>query len=326
MADSQSIWNHDRPEDFQVPPPLYEATSSLNRESFQASTEARTQSTTHIEPTSDEPSNIVATLAPRPILPATSSFSDSSRSSIVSPSITIATSAQRLKSGFPYQSELFNLHIPPQDWEKFNTELRAAAKPDIRQTALAITTGVGLGCILLEPVTSTYIARRVWHAKTLENVKHGVEDQTDEKKVWGMKRETVGAVLRRWNAKWALLGVEAGLEIPLKRKEIGDVKGLEKEEKKRVRTESKRFRVVLYKRGDLVGNGSDFNLPNGDVVAELQTIERPLPEIDGTAVAEKEGSLGRLDSKELGNIDGEAESYSKEIGIVAQSPVELPAN
>lgn len=106
---------------------------------------------------------------------------------------------------FPYYAALQSFNISPAQWTLFTQELEAAASTNISQKALAISTGIAAGVVIMEPWTASLFGRMVWRSQVVKNVLKGEHDR---------EKECVSTVLLRWNDLFAEQGVKVRLELP----------------------------------------------------------------------------------------------------------------
>ncbi|KAI9893569.1 MAG: hypothetical protein M1814_006365 [Vezdaea aestivalis] len=243
------------------------------------------------EPPSNPPSE-----APEPIrslsqpLPSTTSTSTP---------VIIPTFTKTLSSGFPYNDALFSLNISPTAWFAFSAEIGLAAKPSVAQLLLSISPAI----FIVEPITSTLVGRAIWRGQEKRNAKQGIE-KSDPPKKKGQK-ESVGAVLRRWNTTWASLGVQVGLELPLEKVELETVdkqaKLLNDSTAKRIKAEARKFKVVLSRIEDAEGEievemSGEVELPaDGEWEKDVLSPKTP----GGSKMIEMQGNQGRRGVVEL---------------------------
>ena len=142
--------------------------------------------------------------------------------------LTISTAGRSLSSGFPYHPSLTELGISPSDWENFNRKLQNAAAATACQKALAIFSGIATAAVIIDPWTSSCVARYVWNKQVAKNVITGMAQDTLNSTSHDSKRETVGTVLVRWNEKWSASGLKVGLEVIQHRKQTSGA--MEREE------------------------------------------------------------------------------------------------
>lgn len=137
--------------------------------------------------------------------------------------LNIPTATPNFSSGFPYHSSLSELNILPAEWELFTRELHKAAAATPCQMALAILSGIATAAVIIEPWTSSCVGRYVWNRQVAKNAITGLKRGDNDDSCCGHNEETVGAVLKRWNEKWAALGVAVDLEVVQAAKETDEI-------------------------------------------------------------------------------------------------------
>jgi len=98
-----------------------------------------------------------------------------------------------------------DFNISESDWIQFTQELQRAATPTACQKTLAVLGGVGTAGVIWEPWTASLVARWVWHAYTVRNIRKGLDGEDDM---------GVGEVLKTWNENWREIGVKVRVEVP----------------------------------------------------------------------------------------------------------------
>lgn len=111
--------------------------------------------------------------------------------------------------------------LPPQEWSVFLHDLQHAAALSKTQKllAVAVALAVPVGC----PILKGLVLWGVWRHQTVKNVRRGLEDGACYGKKRG--RESVEAVVQRWNERWGEKGVRVDLEVRTKRKKAKGEKG-----------------------------------------------------------------------------------------------------
>lgn len=134
-----------------------------------------------------------------------------------------STFAARTLSSLPCPPSL-----PPQDWSLFLRELQnAAALSKTQKTlAVAVALAVPIGC----PFFKGLVLWGVWRHQVVKNVRLGLEDGACYQKKRG--KESVEAVVQRWNEKWEEQEVRVDLEVKTRTT-------------KKVKGEKGRLRVVV---------------------------------------------------------------------------------
>ncbi|KAI9727585.1 MAG: hypothetical protein M1834_008024 [Cirrosporium novae-zelandiae] len=167
---------------------------------------------------------------------------------------SVLSQSSRLASGFPYNSSLFHLRIPPDVWSEFSEDIVNATTLSLMQHVMAASVGVtmGLGGLI---VSGTYVAREIARRKSIANVKKALQEDESSSED---NRKGLPATLRRWNQEFFKdIGLEVSLEIPLdaaereaKGKEVGyeERKNNIKDEVKDIAKSRKRFsdRVPIF--------------------------------------------------------------------------------
>jgi len=121
-------------------------------------------------------------------------------------SLTIHATRALPPVAFPAQPSLeTDINISEADWALFTQDLQPAAAPTAGQKTLAVLGGVGTAGVIWEPWTASLVARWVWHAYTVRNIRKGLDGED------GMG---VGEVLKTWNGKWREIGVKVRVEVP----------------------------------------------------------------------------------------------------------------
>lgn len=177
----------------EAPPPPYEQSLTLTRSPFRACEEVHPA---YRQSGSTETSDLDC-----PTIPT------AYNSTILSAPINhlFIPSRNPFQFSFPYYPALRPFSISPTQWTLFAQELEAAASTSIGQKALAISTGVAAGIVIMEPWTASLFGRMVWRKQVVKNVLKGEHDR---------EKESVSAVLLRWNEKFAEIGVRVVLELP----------------------------------------------------------------------------------------------------------------
>ena len=140
-------------------------------------------------------------------------YVDTEEINLPSTALTVTTAGPSLSSGFPYHPSLSEFNVSPGEWEVFTHELQNAAAATPCQKALAILSGIATAAVIIDPWTSSCVARYVWNKQVAKNVATGLVQGNNDRNCCGPKGETVGTVLERWNQKWGVSGVVVGLEI-----------------------------------------------------------------------------------------------------------------
>ncbi|KAI9813620.1 MAG: hypothetical protein M1827_003691 [Pycnora praestabilis] len=166
--------------------------------------------------------------------------------------LSIMTKDRMISSGFPYNPELFHLHVPPDAWDLFTGEIVKATETSVKQNALAITAGASIAIFGAIRV-GIYVGNSVRHKHTIKNVRKGMTNE-----------DGLAGCLQRWNEGFfANVGLTVRLEVPpeaIKReqekhgikveKDDSDVKWKDKMPWKKEVKEAKRFRIVVTSTGD----------------------------------------------------------------------------
>ena len=161
-------------------------------------------------------------------------------------SLTISTTGDLPSTGFLYHPSLFDFNISLNDWFFFTRDLQRAASPTSSQKFLATAVGVSVALVIMAPRPSYKLGRYVLRKQVINNVKKGLEETDEPDRDRKNQKETVAAVLRKWNSIWAKSGVVARLEVL----ETGEDETLMKEgpqrnRSRRERKERKYFKIVL---------------------------------------------------------------------------------
>ncbi len=127
--------------------------------------------------------------------------------------LDVPTAGPNFSSGFPYHSSLTDFNVSPAEWEAFTQELQNAAAATPGQKALAVLSGIATAAVIIDPWTSSCVARYVWNKQVTKNAITRLDQNDNNGSSCGHKGETVGAVMKRWNEKWSVMGVAVGLEV-----------------------------------------------------------------------------------------------------------------
>lgn len=139
-------------------------------------------------------------IAPPPYARATTNAKGPSQS------LTIPANRVPPPVTFPSQPALeADFNISEADWTHFTEDLQRAAAPGACQKTLAVFSGIGTAGLILEPWTASLVARWVWHAYTVQNLKKGLD---------GVSNVAVTEVLKTWNEKWREIGVHVKVDVP----------------------------------------------------------------------------------------------------------------
>lgn len=129
-----------------------------------------------------------------------------------STTLLIPTAGPTLSSGFPYHPSLADFNMLPVGWEAFTKELQKAAAATPCQKMLAVLSGIATAAVIIDLWTSTCVAKYVWNKQVQKNAVKGLT-QNGKENCCCKHKETVGAVMEKWNDKWAGMGVAVGLEV-----------------------------------------------------------------------------------------------------------------
>ncbi|MCJ1248094.1 hypothetical protein MMC30_005309 [Trapelia coarctata] len=124
--------------------------------------------------------------------------------------IAIPTFGLTVSPSFPYYPSLADFNISPSDWSLFTADLQSVVAPTKGQQALAVLGGIGTAVLIGGPWASPCVWRWILRKQVIGSVRKGLNE--DEDAGCG-KAETVGVMLKRWNAAWAEKGVVLGLDI-----------------------------------------------------------------------------------------------------------------
>jgi len=127
--------------------------------------------------------------------------------------LVIPTTSLALSSSFPYHASLTGLGIPPSEWATFTSELQEATAPTAGQKALAVLSGLGVACVTGCPWPAIYVGRWVLNRQVAGTVRHGLDEPLEAELC---QKESVRAILKRWNAIWADKKVMVRLEVSVK--------------------------------------------------------------------------------------------------------------
>ena len=126
--------------------------------------------------------------------------------------LLVPTAGLSLSSGFPYDTSLSEFDIGPAEWAIFTQELQRAAAATLCQKTLAVLSGVATAAVIIDPWTSSCVARYVWNKQVERNVVRGLK-QNDNDDCCSKPKETVGTIMKRWNQKWSGAGTAVTLEV-----------------------------------------------------------------------------------------------------------------
>ena len=141
--------------------------------------------------------------------------------------LLVPTAGPSLSSGFAYDPSLSEFNIGAAEWAIFTQELQRAAAVTLCQKTLAVLSGVATVAVIIDPWTSSCVARYVWNKQVERNVVRGLK-QNGKDDCCCKPKETVGTIMKRWNGKWNESGVAVSLEVG-KASDKADEEGMKEE-------------------------------------------------------------------------------------------------
>lgn len=233
--------------------------------------------------------------------------------------VRVYTNGSDLKSGFPYHPALFDMHIRPDEWDRFTHEVIETTKFGFSDHAklYASAASVALTGAL---VTSVWVGKTMNRSMQEKKVKSGLEDMSDG---------GLGDTLQQWNSTYFKdLGVFAHLELSEHAtKRISDKSKLSKrrpgsnsKEERERKKEERKFVLVLSRLDD---NGVPTQALQ-ELDATSDVVEMPASHDPTTFTAELPGDEGRMPVElpaGLAPLDLKPDLPS---GSIAELPADMP--